>query len=1843
MRPRPFLRSAGLLVAALAGITCRERSATGPGMPTEATLAVAPAFARPPVGGPAIRLTSVRGVLHPVDGGDSVVTTTVFRGDSAALSFTVTLLGPSRLYLLAVYAQDSTGEVVFRGTDTVRIGSGNNAPVQGIVLRYAAADTAVAFLAIRAGRDTIFPGDSVMLDVTGYDNRDGIIIPTRVGWTSRDPAALTVSARGVARGGAFQRSVWVVARTYSDRADSVLLAVEAPIASIAFALDSIALLVADSSQLVATAFDAAGTVIPRRPLAFTSLETGIATVGGTGVVRGVSTGRARIVAAAEGRADTMIVLVGAPAASITRTTVTPQTVSLQSFGDSAQLGAQSFDAQNVLLAGSYTWTSRNPSVASVSALGTVVALANGTTYVVATETGGTRDSALVTVAQRVSSVDVTPTIVQRFLGTTQQFTASARDARGNPVAGGLAFTWASSNVSIATIDPATGLATAVGIGVDTITATAGGVTGRATLTVRSAITRIVVTPDSTTMTSLAQSRGVRAVAYDTLNAPMTGIVFSWSSTNPSVATVAASGDSAVATSGANGTTRLRASAQGVTGEGQVRVQQVPASATVAPASAAIGVGGRAVLRATALDANGYAVPGVGFTWTSDSTGYATVDAQGVVTGVALGVSTVWARTIGATPIASANKAAVTVTNAVPPRISFAAPTLIVGRSTSTSIPLYLSVPPTAPVTVALTVQDTIAFFAPATITFAVGQTTQNATLSGRSAGTTQAYATDTQRAFAGDTVAVNVTANARLNFTSVTLNGTDQFPTRVILSDPAPAGGLYVAFRASTAGVADASPDPVFIPAGQLAADVVVRGLAAGNTYLKPIAPGVTSDSAYVSVQAPVLTFQGGGYVLGEGQYQSNSSYIQTPTNLRTPLTIALTSSDTTVARPTEGVVSIPANIYYRYFSIAGFARGSVTITGSAPGWTSATRTVVVSTPRLDVCCDISINTTSPAQAVTVYTMDSLFTRHPRLNPLFVRYRTTNPAVATVDTQVTIGAGSDFNNVARVRPTGGGVAYIVAEAGGHVSDSIRVAVAAPLLDIIDGLRVGAGQYSSNQWYVQIPNAIGTPVQVRLTSADTTVATVDTIVTIPVNTYYAYFTLRGLRADTVRIRVSAAGYAPDSTLARITSPMLLLSGGGALNLFQSDVRVTTFTTDSASARHPRLAPLTLTYSSTDTTVIRPDSTTVTVPAFTDFNNSASVRAVGGGTARLVVSAPGHRPDTVTYTVNVPQVTFSAPLLGNTIGFRQITGVNDVYVQTPNARPDSVRVYISNPGAVVVVAPDSLTIPANTYYRYFTYEARSYGTDTLYLSAAGYRPDTMIVTVTTPILRVVNGLPGTALTTSAPTQLRLATRDTLDRAHATLDLLTIRAMSTDTAVLQLDSTYFHVAARSELSSFVSARYVGVGTARVIFTDSAGLYRSDSTGLVSVSGPSLSANYTSTTPLTLGMRQRTDASTIYLSVLNSVTGTPLKIALRSSAPAIVTVPDTVVIPVGTYYAYFAVEARDTTALVRVTASAQGYVSTQFDVDVGTPRLLLSTSTTAYTTSAPQAILVQLRDQAGNPRLAAEPVVVTLASTNPATAAPDSGTITIPTGASFHNTARMRYNNAGTTQLVARDARAVRQAYLPDTVTVTVNTPPLNVSYSSFSLGLDQRFDQYISIPNPLASDLTLGLTSRGQSAVPPTARIAAAQTSVTVPVSGSAVGFDTVGIQVSTGTPHLPGTFAVAVDSGTIALSGWPSVLAPGQVVGVRLYINAPDGANRNASVTTTFALAPSAGIVFASNAAGDSTITSIGVLAGSPYSAQFYVRGVSSGAATATVTSTRYRRATFGTSVTAAAGALARGQE
>ena len=174
---------------------------------------------------------------------------------------------------------------------------------------------------------------------------------------------------------------------------------------------------------------------------------------------------------------TIAVLAGA----VAQVVVTPAAAALAALGQTQQFGAVAQDLNgNVVPGQAFTWTSDNPLVALVDTGGIVTAVANGSATITATAAGVTGSAAL-TVAQVVKSVVVSPAVASLAVGLTQQFTAVAQDANGNPVPG-QTFTWVSSQPLLASVD-LNGLTTALAIGTTVITATTGGVSGTATLSI----------------------------------------------------------------------------------------------------------------------------------------------------------------------------------------------------------------------------------------------------------------------------------------------------------------------------------------------------------------------------------------------------------------------------------------------------------------------------------------------------------------------------------------------------------------------------------------------------------------------------------------------------------------------------------------------------------------------------------------------------------------------------------------------------------------------------------------------------------------------------------------------------------------------------------------------------------------------------------------------------------------------------------------------------------------------------------------------------------------------------------------------------------------------------------------------------------------------------------------------------------------------------------------------------------------------------------------------------------------------------------------------------------------
>jgi len=168
-------------------------------------------------------------------------------------------------------------------------------------------------------------------------------------------------------------------------------------------------------------------------------------------------------------------------------------------------------------------------------------------------TGSTTPSS-VTVPPGVSLVfvSVTPSNPSIADGATQQFAALGVLSDGTSQDITAAATWTSSSTTVATIN-ASGLATGQNPGTTTITATLSGKSGTATLTVTSAtLASVNVTPDTPSLPAGGNQQFTLTGSYsDGTSADVSGQA-TWTSSNPSVATVSTTG---LVTAVAAGTTR----------------------------------------------------------------------------------------------------------------------------------------------------------------------------------------------------------------------------------------------------------------------------------------------------------------------------------------------------------------------------------------------------------------------------------------------------------------------------------------------------------------------------------------------------------------------------------------------------------------------------------------------------------------------------------------------------------------------------------------------------------------------------------------------------------------------------------------------------------------------------------------------------------------------------------------------------------------------------------------------------------------------------------------------------------------------------------------------------------------------------------------------------------------------------------------------------------------------------------------------------------------------------------------------------------------------------------------
>lgn len=240
--------------------------------------------------------------------------------------------------------------------------------------------------------------------------------------------------------------------------------------------------------------------------------------------------------------------VTAPVINTNTVSVTPRVSSLR-VGQTQQLAATLLDKTGATISGgAVTWTSAEPTIATVSSTGLVTMLTTGSTAIQATIDGVTGIASLQGVAA-VATVSVTPFSRNLRVAESLPLSYTLRDAAGNTLLA-RAVTFSSSAPTVATIS-ADGVVTGIAAGNTTITVTSETRTATYNLTVEVVlpVNTVTVAPLNATV-AIGGTQQLTATLRDANNTVVTGRPITWTTLSAaSVGTVSATGLVNVLTAG----------------------------------------------------------------------------------------------------------------------------------------------------------------------------------------------------------------------------------------------------------------------------------------------------------------------------------------------------------------------------------------------------------------------------------------------------------------------------------------------------------------------------------------------------------------------------------------------------------------------------------------------------------------------------------------------------------------------------------------------------------------------------------------------------------------------------------------------------------------------------------------------------------------------------------------------------------------------------------------------------------------------------------------------------------------------------------------------------------------------------------------------------------------------------------------------------------------------------------------------------------------------------------------------------------------------------------------------
>jgi uncharacterized protein YjdB len=242
---------------------------------------------------------------------------------------------------------------------------------------------------------------------------------------------------------------------------------------------------------------------------------------------------------------------------------------------------------------------------------------------------------------KIIEIDVLPAIVSLSAGAGQQFAAAGHFSDGTSQDMTGSVTWASETPSVATVS-GSGLATAKSAGTSMITATSGGVTGSASLTVTAVTLKsLAVTPANSTLAKNATQQFTATGTFSDGSTQNLSSSVTWSSSSTAVASISSSG---LVTAVGAGPSTIQAVSGSISGSTGLTVTgPTLKSIAVTPANPSIAKGLTDQFTATgSYSDNSTQNITSSVTWISVTPGVATISGAGLAKGVGTGTSTIQA-------------------------------------------------------------------------------------------------------------------------------------------------------------------------------------------------------------------------------------------------------------------------------------------------------------------------------------------------------------------------------------------------------------------------------------------------------------------------------------------------------------------------------------------------------------------------------------------------------------------------------------------------------------------------------------------------------------------------------------------------------------------------------------------------------------------------------------------------------------------------------------------------------------------------------------------------------------------------------------------------------------------------------------------------------------------------------------------------------------------------------------------------------------------------------------------------------------------------------------------------